>query len=294
MAMSELRGLLTAMATPFDEGGAVDEAAARRLAAFLIENGSHGVVVAGSTGEAATLDDAEHISLLRAVVDEVGDRALVACGTGTNDTRHSIELTKAAADAGAEAALIVTPYYNKPNRAGILAHFEAIAAAVPELPLIAYNIPSRTIVNVPPEQLAELARIDTVVAVKQANNDELGPIEGMAVLAGNDDIFLRTLELGLAGGIQVASHLVGPQMREIWDAAEAGDLERAHEIDATLRPLYDALGVTTNPMPLKAALEMTGIIPSGTLRLPMVELDDRQRDVMRAALESVGLTVTAG
>jgi len=294
MAMSELRGLLTAMATPFEEGGAVDEAAARRLASFLIEHGSHGVVVAGSTGEAATLDDAEHISLLRAVVDEVGDRALVACGTGTNDTRHSIELTRAAAEAGAEAALIVTPYYNKPNPAGILAHFEAIAAAVPELPLIAYNIPSRVIVNVPPEQLAELAKIDTVVAVKQANNDELGPIEGMAVLAGNDDIFLRTLELGLAGGIQVASHLVGPQMREIWDAAEAGDLERAREVDATLQPLYEALGVTTNPMPLKAALEMTGIIPSGTLRLPMVELDDRQRDVMKAALESVGLTVTAG
>jgi 4-hydroxy-tetrahydrodipicolinate synthase len=294
MAMSELRGLLTAMATPFEEGGAVDEAAARRLASFLIEHGSHGVVVAGSTGEAATLDDAEHISLLRAVVDEVGDRALVACGTGTNDTRHSIELTRAAAEAGAEAALVVTPYYNKPNPAGILAHFEAIAAAVPDLPLIAYNIPSRVIVNVPPEQLAELAKIDTVVAVKQANNDELGPIEGMAVLAGNDDIFLRTLELGLAGGIQVASHLVGPQMREIWDAAEAGDLERAREVDATLQPLYEALGVTTNPMPLKAALEMTGIIPSGTLRLPMVELDDRQRDVMKAALESVGLTVTAG
>jgi 4-hydroxy-tetrahydrodipicolinate synthase len=149
------------------------------------------------------------------------------------------------------------------------------------------------IVNVSPEELADLARIDTVVAVKQANNDELGPIEGMAVLAGNDDIFLKTLELGLAGGIQVASHLVGPQMREIWDAAEEGDLDRAREIDAGLRPLYDALGVTTNPMPLKCALEMTGIIPSGTLRLPMVELDEAQRGVVRAALESVGQTVTA-
>src|SRR5829696_6875103 len=293
MPVTELRGLLTAMATPFDEGGGVDEAAARRLASFLIENGSHGVVVAGSTGEAATLDDAEHIGLLRAVVEEIGGDALVACGTGTNDTRHSIELTKAAADAGAEAALVVTPYYNKPNQAGIVAHFEAIAAAVPALPLIAYNIPSRVIVNVSPEQLAELARIDTVVAVKQANNDELGPVEGMAVLAGNDDIFLRTLELGLDGGIQVASHLVGPQMREIWDAAEVGDLGRAREVDAGLRALYEALAVTTNPMPLKAALEMTGIIPTGTMRLPMVELDDAQRGVVRTALESVGLTVTA-
>ena len=291
MAMTEIRGLLTAMATPFEESGAVDEAAARELAAFLLENGSHGVVVAGSTGEAATLDDTEHISLLRAVVDEIGDRALVACGTGTNDTRHSIELTKAAAEAGAEAALIVTPYYNKPNQAGIVAHFEAIAEAVPGLPLIAYNIPSRVIVNVPPDQLAELAQIDSVVAVKQANNDELGPIEGMAVLAGNDDIFLRTLELGLAGGIQVASHLVGPQMREIWDAVEAGDLDRAREIDASLRPIYDVLGVTTNPMPLKAALEMAGTIPSGTMRLPMVPVNEEQRAAVKAALESIGVPV---
>jgi 4-hydroxy-tetrahydrodipicolinate synthase len=291
MAMTEIGGLLTAMATPFEESGAVDEAAARELAAFLLENGSHGVVVAGSTGEAATLDDTEHISLLRAVVDEIGDRALVACGTGTNDTRHSIELTKAAAEAGAEAALIVTPYYNKPNQAGIVAHFEAIAEAVPGLPLIAYNIPSRVIVNVSPDQLAELAQIDSVVAVKQANNDELGPIKGMAVLAGNDDIFLRTLELGLAGGIQVASHLVGPQMREIWDAVEAGDLDRAREIDASLRPIYDVLGVTTNPMPLKAALEMAGTIPSGTMRLPMVPVNEEQRAAIKAALESTGVPV---
>lgn len=292
--MTEIRGLLTAMATPFDESGAVDDAAARGLARSLIENGSHGLVVAATTGEATTLDDEEHIGLLRTVVEEVGGETLVVCGTGTNDTRHSIELTKAAADAGAEAALVVTPYYNKPNRAGVLAHFEAIATAVPDLPLIAYNIPSRVIVNVSPEELAELAKIDNVVAVKQANNEELGPIEGLAVLAGNDDIFLRTLELGLDGGIQVASNLVGPQMREIWDAAEAGDLERAREVDATLRPLYEALAVTTNPMPLKAALEMTGTIPSGTVRLPLVELDAAQREVVRSALEAVGLTVTAG
>jgi 4-hydroxy-tetrahydrodipicolinate synthase len=291
--MREIRGLLTAMATPFEESGAVDEAATRRLARFLIENGSHGLVVAATTGEATPLDDAEHIGVLRAVVDEVGGETLVACGTGTNDTRHSIELTKAAADAGAEAALVVTPYYNKPSFAGILAHFEAIAAAVPALPLIAYNIPSRVIVNVSPRELAELAKIDNVVAVKQANNEELGPIEGMAVLAGNDDIFLRTLELGLDGGIQVASHLVGPQMRAIWDAAQDGDLDRAREIETGLRPLFQALAVTTNPMPLKAALEMAGTIPSGTVRLPLVELDAGQRDVVRAALEAVGLPVVA-
>ncbi len=286
--MTEIRGILTAMATPFDKEGGVDEQAARRLARHLIEHGSHGVVVAGSTGEAATLDDGEHISLLRAVVDEIGGEATVVCGTGTNDTRHSVELTKAAAEAGAKAALIVTPYYNKPNKAGLRAHFEAIAEAVPRLPLIAYNIPSRVVVNVPPADLAELAEIESVVAVKQANDDELGSIEGLDVLAGNDDVFLRTLELGLAGGILVASHVVGDQMREMWDAAQEGDLERAREIDAGLRPLYEALAVTTNPMPIKAALEIAGLIPTGTLRLPMVSVDASQRETIRAALEAVG------
>jgi len=282
-------GVLTAMATPFDAAGAVDEAAARALAAHLVEHGSHGVVVAGSTGEAATLDDGEHISLLRAIVAEVGDAATVICGTGTNDTRHSIDLTRAAAEAGAEAALIVTPYYNKPNFAGVRAHFEAIASAVPEIRLIAYNIPSRVVVNVSPEQLAELAEIDGVVAVKQANNDDLGPIEGMDLLAGNDDAFLPTLELGGAGGILVASHLAGERMREIWDAVQGGDFERAREIDAGLRPLYEALGVTTNPIPLKAALEMRGLIPDGGLRLPLVPADEGQRAVVQEALESAGL-----
>ncbi len=294
MPMTELRGILTAMATPFDETGAVDEAATRALARFLLENGSHGLVVAATTGESTTLDDEEHIGVLRMVVDEVGGEAPIICGTGTNDTRHTIELTKAAAEAGAEAALVVTPYYNKPNPAGVRAHFEAVASAVPELPIIVYNIPARVIVNVSPAELAELAKIDNVVGVKQANNDDLGPIDGMAVLSGNDDIFFRTLELGLAGGITVASQVVGPQMREIWDAVEAGDVERAREIDAGLRPLYEALAVTTNPMPIKAAMEMTGAIPSGTLRLPMVELDGPQREVVKAALERVGLALTAG
>jgi 4-hydroxy-tetrahydrodipicolinate synthase len=291
--MSEISGVITAMATPFEEGGAVDEAAARRLAVHLVEHGSHGLVVAGSSGEAATLDDEEHIGLLRAVVDEVGGRAHVYCGTGTNDTRHSIELTKAAADAGAEAALIVTPYYNKPTKPGLRAHFEAIAAAVPDLPLIAYNIPSRVVVNVPPADLAELAEIDSVVAVKQANNDELGPIAGLDVLAGNDEIFLRTLELGLAGGILVASNLVGEEMRAIWDAVQAGDLERAREIDSGLKPLYDVLGIVTNPIPLKAALEMAGLIPAGGLRLPLVEVDSEQRAAVRAALDAVGVAVAS-
>jgi 4-hydroxy-tetrahydrodipicolinate synthase len=290
--MSEIRGVLTAMATPFDENGAVDEAAARRLAAHLIEHGSHGVVVAGSTGEAATLDDEEHIALLAAIVEEIGGEATVICGTGTNDTRHSVELTKAAAEAGADGALIVTPYYNKPTFPGIRRHFEAIAAAVPSLPLIAYNIPSRVVIDVSPAELAELARIDSVVAVKQAQNQDLQQIEGLALIAGNDDGFLRTLELEGAGGILVASHLVGPQMREMWDAAQAGDLGRAREIDAKLQPVYDAMGLVTNPIPVKAALEMTGLIPHGGLRLPLVELDADRRATLREALDAAGVAVS--
>lgn len=285
--MTEIRGVITAMATPFRADGAVDEPGARRLAAHLVEHGSHGLVVAGSTGEAATLDDAEHLSLLRAVVAEVGDRATVVCGTGTNDTRHSVELTGAAADAGADAALVVTPYYNKPPFAGIRAHFEAIAAAVPGLPLIAYNIPSRSVVNVPPAELAQLGEIEAVVAVKQANDDDLGPVEGLDVLAGNDEAFLPTLEFGGAGVISVASHLAGPRMREMWDAAQAGNLERARQIDAGLRPLYEALALSTNPIPLKAALQMAGLIEHGGLRLPLVEAAAEQRETIRRVLDEL-------
>ena len=288
--MTAIRGVITAMATPFDEGGGLDEAAARRLAVHLVQHGSHGVALAGSTGESATLDDAEKLTLLRAVRDELGGDALVICGTGSNDTRHSRELTKAAADAGADAALVVAPYYNKPNKAGLRAHFEAVAEAAPELPLVLYNIPSRVVINMEPAFLSELSSIDSVVAVKQANDEELGPIEGMAVLAGNDNTFLRTLEFGGAGGILVASHIVGDRMREMWDAAQGGNLERARAIDVELRPVYAALSVT-NPVPLKAALEMLGLA-SGRLRLPLVPADEEQRATVKAALESAGVPAT--
>lgn len=288
--MKEIQGLLTAIATPFDERGEVDLDAARRLAAHLLEHGSHGLVVGGSTGECPTLTDGETIELLRGIRDEVGAEVLLICGTGTNDTRHSRELTKMAADAGADASLVVAPYYNKPNRAGLRAHFEAVAEAVPELPMVVYNIPSRVVINMPPDLLAELARIENVVAVKQANDDELAPVEGLAVLAGNDNTFLRVLEFGGAGGITVASHVAGDRMREMWDAAQAGNIARAREIDAELTPLYEALSVTTNPIPIKAALEMLGLA-SERMRLPLVPADTEQRAAVKAALEGIGLPV---
>jgi 4-hydroxy-tetrahydrodipicolinate synthase len=288
--MKEIRGIITAMATPFDERGGVDADTARRLAAHLLEHGSHGLVVAGTTGECPTLTDEEEIELLRAVRAEVGDEVLLVCGTGTNDTRHSGELTKKAAEAGADASLVVAPYYNKPNRAGLRAHFEAVAEAVPELPLIMYNIPARVVINMPPDLLAELAAVENIVAVKQANDDELGPIEGLAILAGNDNTFRRVLEFGGAGGITVASHVVGPQMRAMWEAAQEGDLDRAREIDADLTPVYEGLSVTTNPIPIKAALELLGLAP-GRMRLPLLPADAEQRATVKTALEGIGLPV---
>src|SRR5215218_10389798 len=288
--MKEIKGLLTAIATPFDANGAVDHDAARRLATHLLEHGSHGLVIAGSTGECPTLTDGEEIELLKAIRAEVGEETLLICGTGTNDTRHSCELTKMAAEAGADASLIVVPYYNKPNEAGIRAHFETVAAAVPDLPMVMYNIPARVIINAGPELLGEIGQIDNIVAVKQANDEELGPIEALTVLAGNDNTFLRVLEFGGAGGIVVASHLVGERMREMWDAAQSGDLERARAIDAEITPAYEAISVTTNPIPLKAALAMLGLAED-RLRLPLVPANAEQRAAIRAGLDAAGVAV---
>jgi 4-hydroxy-tetrahydrodipicolinate synthase len=277
------------MVTPFAEDGSVDEQAARKLARHLVENGSHGVVVAGTTGESPTLSDQEDVALLRAVIEEVGSGATVICGTGTNDTKHSQHLTQAAVEAGADAVLVVTPYYNKPNRAGILAHYEAIAGAAGHVPVIVYNIPSRVVINIGPDLLAELGTIENIVAVKQANNDEIDMVEGLDVLAGNDDVFLRCLQAGGAGGILVASHLVGNEMRQIYDAVKAGDADRARELDTAIRPVFDALAVTTNPIPVKAAAAMLGLIPSDRMRLPMVAADPEQLASIRRALEAYGL-----
>lgn len=292
--MAAISGVITAMVTPFGDGGEVDLDAARALAARLVEQGSHGLVVAGTTGESPTLSDAEKLELLAAVKAEVGERATVICGTGTNDTAHTVELTKGACGAGADAVLVVTPYYNKPNTAGLRAHFEAVSAAAGATPIVLYNIPSRCVVNLSADFMAELARdLDNVVAVKQANNDELGPIEGLDLLAGNDEIFLRTLETGGTGGILVASHLVGAEMRAIYEAHRAGEGARANELESELHPIYEALTVTANPIPVKAALEMLGVI-GGSMRLPMIPASAQERSVVRAALERHGLLVAGG
>jgi 4-hydroxy-tetrahydrodipicolinate synthase len=283
--MPEIRGVITAMVTPFAADESVDLEAARRLAAYLVDHGSHGLVVAGTTGEAPTLSDDEKIAVLEAVLDEVGDRATVICGTGSNDTRHTVGLTRRAADAGAHGLLIVTPYYNKPNEAGLRAHFAAASEAARETPVVIYNIPSRCVINLAPELLASLAAEHAnVVAVKQANSDEIGPIDGMDVLAGNDDVFARCLALGGRGGILVASHLVGEEMRAIYDAAVSGDHDHAREIDSELRSVYEATTVAPPATCVKAALEAEGLI-GGTLRLPMVPANPDERTRILAALE---------
>jgi 4-hydroxy-tetrahydrodipicolinate synthase len=276
-------GLLTAMITPFAADGSVNEEAAVALARHLLANGSHGLVVAGTTGEAATLTDDEQVRLVELIAAEVGSEGGVVAGAGSNDTRHAIELTERVVGAGAQAVLSVTPYYNKPNRRGIRRHFEEVARAAGGTPVILYNIPGRTAVNMPPDLLAELAQIDGVAGVKQANSDELQPIDGLAILAGNDDVFGRCLDMGGAGGICVASHIVGPQMRRMYDEPDA----RA-ELDAELADVFATLFITASPTPLKAALNMLGH-DAGTLRLPMVEADEAETAAVRAMLERHGL-----
>ena len=285
--MRPYEGLLTAMVTPFDADLRVDEDGAVALGRHLLANGSHGLVVCGTTGEAATLTDDEHLGLIRTITSELGGEGAIVGGTGSNDTRHACELTEQAIDAGVDAVLSVTPYYNKPNRRGIVRHFTEVSRAAGDTPVILYNIPSRTATNMPPDLLAELGQLDNVVAVKQANSDELQPIDGLVVLAGNDDILAATLDLGGGGGICVASHIVGPQMRRMFDEPDA----RA-EIDAELRDIYATLFITASPAPTKAALKLLGHDPGG-LRLPLVEVDESELEAVRTMLARHGLLEAA-
>ena len=284
--------VLTAVVTPFRADGSVDLEAFRRVCAHLVETGSDGVVVAGTTGEAPTLTDDERLSLFAAAVETVGDRATVIAGTGTYSTAHSVHLTGQAHELGVDGFLVVTPYYNKPPVSGIVAHFRAIAAAT-DRPIVVYNIPQRVVVNLEPETLAQLAEIPNVTAVKQATTDpgqarRILEETALALYAGNDDLLLPFLELGGVGGILVYTHLVGPRVRELVTRFKDGDVAGARAIDAELRPVIDALAVTTNPIPLKAALAMLGHDVGG-LRLPLIEASDEEKAVIREALERVGL-----
>jgi 4-hydroxy-tetrahydrodipicolinate synthase len=275
--MDDLGSVITALVTPFDEELRVDEDAFVSLMHHLAANGSDGFVVCGTTGEAATLSDDEHLGLVELAVRERPEGVSIIAGAGSNDTRHAVHLTERCCELGVDAVLSVTPYYNRPSRRGIKRHFEEVARAT-DVPVVLYNIPQRTGTDMPNDLLAELAQIERIDFVKQANDDNLAPVDGLRIYAGNDGVFARTLDMGEPGGILVASHIVGPQMRRMVDEPE----HRA-EIDASLRDVYETIFITASPAPTKAALELLGH-PVGGLRLPLVEVDQREREIVRAML----------
>lgn len=279
---TSLGSIITAIVTPFDQQGNVDEAGFVELLDHLAANGSDGFVICGTTGEAATLSIEEHLGLIELAVSNRPEGSSIIAGAGSNDTRHAVEMTERSTELGADAILSVTPYYNRPNRRGIVAHYEEVVKAT-DKPIILYNIPSRTGTNLPNEFLAELAQLERIEFVKQANPDDVAQVDGLGLYAGNDDMLAEVLDLGGLGGILVASHIVGPQMRQMVEQPEL----RA-EIDASLTEVYEALGVTTNPIPVKAALSLLGL-PSGPLRLPLVEASPEELAVVATALTNLGI-----
>jgi 4-hydroxy-tetrahydrodipicolinate synthase len=285
----ELGAVLTPMVTPFDARGRVDEDAAVGLMHHLLEHGSDGLVLCGTTGEASTLTDEEHLAFIALAVGEVKPGhpgCTIVAGAGSNDTRHAVHLTERATELGADAILSVTPYYNRPNRRGIIRHYEEIDRAT-DLAIILYNIPQRTAFDVPNELLAELAQLEHIVAVKQANADNLAKIDGLAIYAGNDELLVDVLDLGEPGGILVSSHLFGDEFRRMVD-----EPERRREIDRDLHDVYRDMAIAPLACSTKAALNLLGF-DVGVPRLPYVELDERELAVIRSMLERHGLLQTA-
>jgi 4-hydroxy-tetrahydrodipicolinate synthase len=288
--------VLTAIVTPFRADGSLHLERFQELARYLVDHGSDGVVVAGTTGESPTLTDEERLALFAAAVDAVGDRATVIAGTGTYSTAHSIHLTEQAHELGVDGFLVVTPYYSKPPQRGIVEHFKAIAA-VSDRPIIVYNIPGRVVVNIEPETIVELQEIPSVRAVKQANDDlaqarRIVAETDLDLYAGDDNLIHPFLELGGIGGVCVHTHVVGPRVKEMVHAFRNGDAERAAEIDAELEPAYDLLKVQTNPIAIKAALNLLGH-DVGPLRLPLVEATDAELAAVRSCLERLGIAEPA-
>ncbi len=284
--MPDLGAILTAIVTPFGEDGAVDEQALVELMHHLAANGSDGFVVCGTTGEAATLDDEEHLRVIELASSQRPPGTTIVAGVGSNDTRHALHLTTGAIERGADALLSVNPYYNRPNRRGILAHYREISA-VADRPVLLYNIPQRTGSDLSNELLAELAQLDHIEGVKQANNDNLAPIDGLCIYAGNDEILATVLDMGEPGGILTASHIVGPDMRRMVDEPD----QRA-AIHASLLPVFEAMSVAPAAVSNKAALNLLGHAV-GVPRLPYVEADEHETATIRAMLQDRGLLVGA-
>jgi 4-hydroxy-tetrahydrodipicolinate synthase len=288
--------VLTAMVTPFRADGAVDLERFRELATFLVDNGSDGLVVCGTTGESPTLTDKEKLDLFRAAVETVGGRATVIAGTGTYDTAHSVRLTRAATEVGVDGILVVTPYYNKPPQRAIVRHFEAIAAAT-HLPVVVYNIPGRVVTNIESATIARVAEIENVVAVKQALEDPeqarfIAEETRLDLYSGDDPNTFAFLELGGVGVVSVTAHLWGLQIAEMIRRHREGDVDGARSLHEELQPSYDLLRIQVNPIPIKAALNLTGHEVGG-YRLPMVEPDEDELAQIRGCLERSGLLAAA-
>ena len=281
-----LGSILTAIVTPFDEGLAVDEEAFVALMHHLAAHGSDGFVVCGTTGEAATLSDEEHLRLLELAVRERPPGTTIVGGTGSNDTRHAVYLTERATELGVDATLSVTPYYNRPSRRGVVRHYEAVARAT-DRPIMLYNIPVRCGIDLPNDLLAELAQIEHVDYVKQANPDNLALVDGLGLYAGDDETLARTLDLGGEGGVSVCSHIVGEAMHRMVD-----EPERRAALDAELSDVFATVFATPGVTGIKAALNALGHRVGG-LRLPMVEADPDERDAILAMLDRHGLLAAA-
>ena len=283
--------LLTAVVTPFRPDGAVDPDAFRRLCRFLIERGSDGLVVTGTTGEASTLTDDERFELYEVAIDEVGGEHAVIAGTGSNDTAHSVDVTRRAHELGVDGFLIVTPYYNKPPQRGIVAHVAAVAA-VTDRPIVFYDIPGRTVIEAEPATVSSLAEIPNVRGVKQAKPslDAARHVVacGLDLYAGDDDLLLPFLEVGGVGGICVHSHIVGPQVKELIRCYRSGDMEGARALDENLRPAIDLLRVQSNPIAIKTAMNLLGH-ELGGFRLPLVDATPEEEAAVRDCLERLGL-----
>ena len=286
-AMSaNLGAILTAMVTPFDARGRIDEAAAVALMHHLVEHGSDGLVICGTTGEAPMLEDEELLGLIGLAVSEMRGRCTIVAGVGSNDTRHAVKLTERATALGPDALLSVNPYYNRPSRRGILAHYREVARAT-DLPILLYNIPQRTGSDLPNDLVAELGQLEPIVGVKQANPANLAKIDGMVIYAGNDDMLADVLDLGEAGGILTGSHVFGEEMRRMVD-----EPEHRREIHDDLSDVYRDFAIAPAACTVKAALNLLGVRVGGN-RLPYVELDEAELEIIRGVLDRHGMLVTA-
>jgi len=282
------------MITPFDDNLQVNYAKAAEIAEHLVKNGTQGIVVAGTTGESPVLSDEEKLRLFAAVKAQVGDRVSVWAGTGSNDTQHSIELSREAEKLGVDGVLLVGPYYNKPSQEGLYQHFKAIAEAI-SISVMIYNIPSRTSSNILPETVARLAEIDNITAIKESSGDmnqasQLARLlpAGMKIYSGDDSLTLPMMALGAYGVVSVASHLVGKDIQRMMVAFNNGDTREATRIHLALFPIFKGLFITTNPVPLKEAMNILGMEVGG-LRLPLTRASQQEREVIRNMLISTGL-----